>query len=57
MAGAITGFGFVLALISMFFATIIWAILKFGVGMTTAVPAGAGHASIGQQARRLSGWA
>ena len=41
MAGAITGFGFVLALISMFFATIIWAILKFGVGMTTAVPAGA----------------
>ena len=41
MAGAITGFGFLLACISMVFASIIWAILKFGLGMTTAIPAGA----------------
>lgn len=41
MAGAITGFGFLLAVISMFFAIVIWAVLKFGLGMTTAVPAGA----------------
>jgi magnesium-transporting ATPase (P-type) len=41
MASAITGFGFLLACISMVFASIIWAILKFGLGMTTAIPAGA----------------
>jgi len=41
MAGAITSFGFLLACISMVFASIIWAILKFGLGMTTAIPAGA----------------
>jgi len=40
MANAITSFGFLLALISMVFASIIWAILKFGSGKTTAIPAG-----------------
>ena len=40
MANAITSFGFLLALISMVCASIIWAILKFGTGKTSAIPAG-----------------
>jgi magnesium-transporting ATPase (P-type) len=39
MANNITKFGFLLACISMVCASIIWAILKFGIGQTTAVRA------------------